>query len=554
MAGRRPPPQNRRPSRADHYHGQRYESRTEQRRDGQRRSPSPRGSETRHGSDTRRRNPSPPPPRRRIKLPARRGMTFSSKTVVGLFFIFVVAYMVIRAYGIFTPNVDITILRLGNIEMQQSVPGVIIREETVFHANRDGRIVFDVQEFDHVREGVLVASIRNIEAVNQNEQDMALLHQEIRGVHEMRHGTTSDPLIERANANLQSRMDRSMHHHMQMNLPEIYSLLDTITQITYNRNRMITSESVEARSDLSRRHEFLEAQREMNSSDIYATHSGIMSPIIDGFEDLFTPRNMNTLNREQVRMRIDHEAIIPGREVMEGDEVFKIVRNTWYVATWMPNEMARGFTVGTERPIYLENAVTGRFERVPMRVEHIDNAHRDTFVIFRSTRNVIEFLNQRSVNIRITDSVQNGFMIPASAIATRRFFRIPLTHVHGAEEFFIMHRREDGIQPVPIDIHERTETCAFILEDNLTFLQEGSLVPVDPADLIHIISDADMRIVRGVYRTTLNFAEFREVNIEGEVLDAGGPIMLDPARNPNIRQFDSIVTDASMVRQGQVVR
>jgi hypothetical protein len=471
-----------------------------------------------------------------------------------MFFIFVVAYMGIRAYGIFTPSVDIMTLRLGNMEMQQSIPGIIIREETVFQTNRDGRIVFAVQEFEHVREGVLVASVRDIDAINRNESEREILQREVRSVHEMRHATVSDPQVERINANLQSRMDRSMHHHMQGNLSEIYALFDTITQITENRNRMIITESVGVRSDLSRQNEMLDAHFLMNSSDIYATHSGIMSPIIDNFEELFTPRNMHTLNREQVRMRIDHEAIIPGREVSAGDSVFKIVRNTWYVASWMPNELTQGFTVGSERVIYLENAVSGRFERVPMRIELINYGHNDTLVIFRSTRNVIEFLNQRSVNIRLTDNVQSGFIIPQSAIATRRFFRVPLTHIHGEEDFFIMHRREDGLQPIAVTIHESSDEYAYISEANFILSVGDTISPVVPTDLHHIISDADVRIVRGVYRTTLNIAEFREINIEGEVLDAGGPIMLDPARNPLIRQFDSIVIDASTVRQGQVVR
>jgi hypothetical protein len=495
--------------------------------------------------------------RKKPRLPARRGMSFSAKFVVALFFAFVIVYMGRSAHNFFSPNVDIMTLRLGNMESSQSVQGIIIRYETVFQAPRDGRIVFDVQESERVRDRVLVASIRDIDAYARNEQDMAQLEQEIANVHDMRHATQTDPLVERVNANLQIRMDRSMHHHMQNNLSEIYSLLETITQITNNRNNMIINESLHARTDLNRRHGNLSELMEMNSSDIYATGSGIMSPIIDGFEnrDGFTPDTMQTLNREQVRMRIDNEAIVPGREVQAGDDVFKIVGNTWYVAAWMPIDMVHGFSVGEERPIYLENAVTGRFERVPMRIHLMNPGHRETFIIFRSTRNVIEFLNQRNVNIRITDNVQSGFMVPTSAIATRRFYRIPLTHIHGIDEnIYLLHRTEFGTQPVQIEIFNTSETHAYILEDNFSLSELDSLVPVDMSGLPHIISDGDIKIVRGVYRTNLNYAEFREVNIEGEILDAGGNVLLDPARNPNIRQFDTIVTDASMVRQGQVVR
>ncbi|MCL1842631.1 MAG: hypothetical protein FWF79_02340 [Defluviitaleaceae bacterium] len=481
-------------------------------------------------------------------------MSFSASLVIALFFGFVVVYMVFRAYGALTPDVDLMTVRLGNIEMQQSVPGIIIRHEEVFTANRDGRIVFAVQEFDMVRGNDLVASIRDFEAVDRSTRDMAVLQQEIINVHEMRIQTPSDPLIDRINNDLQRQMDRSMPHHVQMNLSEIYRLLDTLTRITDNRNQMITDESAHIRGDLSLRNEHLTAQLSMSLSDVYAGRGGIMSPVIDGYENLKTPDNMRVLNREQTRRQIDTEVIVPGREVSAGDEIFKIVGNAWYVAAHMPNAIAHVFTLGEDRNIYLENVTTGRFERVPMRIYYMDYRHSYTLVIFRSTRNVIEFLNQRSVNIRITDSVQSGFVIPTTAITTRRFFRIPLTHIHGSEEYFIMHRREDGIQPVPVHIYERSTFYAYILEETLTLVPGDILTPVYPDDGHHLIIDADIWIERGVFRTTMNFADFRVIHLDAEIPEGAGRVVLDPARNTGIRQFDTIATDASRVRQGQVVR
>lgn len=538
MAVTRRPPQRRRPPLVDFYHERRDERRTS----------SPRSKSTRRTG--------PPPPRRgkKTRLPTRKGVPFSATLVIALFFGFVVVYMALRAYGFFTPSINIMTLRLGNIEVQQSAPGMIVRYEQVFRADKDGRVVFMVSEFDQVRDGVAVASVRDIEAVNQNDQALALLQQEIIGVHEMRHATQSDPMVERVNVNLRNRMDRSMHHHMQMNLFEVYALLERLSQITYNRNRMIIDESLNVRSDLSRQYDRLNAQRGMNLNDIYATHTGIMSPTIDGFEDRFTPANMRDMTREEVRMNVDLEAIIPGREVKAGDEIFKIVGNTWYVASWMPNEMVQGFNIGAERVVFIENTATGRFEPVTMRIHAINYGHLDTFVVFRSTRYVINFLDRRNVNIRLVDNIQSGFMIPLSAIATRRFFRVPLTHIHGVEDYFIMHRTDYGLQPVPVHVYERTETCAYILEDTISLLQGDAIAPVDPNEKHHIIFETDVRIVRGVYRTTLNYADFRVINIEGGTVNGVDHILLDPARNPLIRQFDTIVTDAAMVRQGQVVR
>jgi hypothetical protein len=159
------------------------------------------------------------------------------------------------------------------------------------------------------------------------------------------------------------------------------------------------------------------------------------------------------------------------------------------------------------------------------------------------------------VNIRTTDNIESGLIIPTSAIATRRFYRIPLTHVHGYERYFLMQRRDDGVlQQIPVYLYDRTDEFAYI-RDMLDLHPGDTIAPIDAAShLHHLISENDIRIVRGVYNTNRNYAVFREINIEGEILDGSGSILLDPVRNPTVRQFDNIVTDASMVRQGQIVR
>ena len=587
MPERRRPPQDRRPPR-DEYHGeQRYNERSYSRqeyreeryyderfpesyrhspyapsRENEPRGHTPRRPNPRRGGFHRNapghRSEHPQHPlrsRRTPRPPMKKGtMTVSATIVVMLFFGFVIAYMGLQAYGFFSPNVDTMTLRLTNMENQQSVPGMIIRYEEVFHANRDGRIAFDVQEHDRVRAGMVVASIRDTDAVARTEQEMEQLMREVMSVSEMRHATLSAPRVARANATIRNRMDRSMHHHMQGNLTEVYALLDSLTEITDSRNLTIMEESIHLRHDLNRQHYLLTAQTEMNLRNIYATSTGIMSQVIDGFEARFTPYNMHYLSQYDIQLNVNIEASIPGREVYEGDEVFKIIGdNRWYVAAWMSHEMVAGFAEGQERIIFLENTTVGRFEPMPMRIVHFDYQFHDAYVIFRSTRNVAEFLNQRNVNIRISDNVENGFMVPSSAIATRRFFRIPLTHVHGVENYFIMHRRDGVLHPVVINIHEETASYVYVLEDSVMLFPGDSLSPVDPTNTIHFISDRDVRIEHGVYNTTLGYASFRIVHPDGDIPETGN-ILLCPTRNPSLRQFDSIVIDAAMVREGQVMR
>ena len=521
------------------------------------------GSSRSHGSERMYRTPERRPERgtyRDARTPTKggsSGMSFSASVVAALFFGFVVVYMAWSAYGFFQPSVVTEIVRMSTMESPTSVPGMIIRNEQVIYSPRSGYVIPFVGDFDRVREHDLVFTIRDRDsaALDRSVQNLANVEEQIIELHEMIPHTQADPAIAQINAYLLSAMDRSIHQFSHTNVQDIYTLLDRLNQRTANRNQFKINEAGGARADLRRDREILTQHLEAHVYNMYATRSGIMSPFVDGFESEFTPANMHSLGQERVSFTIDAE-IAPRREVEVGDPVFKIVNNTWYVVSYMPPEMVRDFEVGQERTIYLENASTGRFEPVPMQVRYIEHLPRVRRIIFRSNRNVIEFLNQRSVNIRTTDSIQSGLKIPASAVTQRRFLRIPLTHLHSnIDGYYVLHRTGDeGMRPLFVTIYNRSTGYVYVPFDDSVNLRLGDIiVPVNREGTHHHLIEADIRVIRGVYRTNLGYADFRRVYFDGEIPEVDGPIILDPSRNPNLRQFDPIVTDASTVWQGKVI-
>ncbi|MCL2217664.1 MAG: hypothetical protein FWB91_11690 [Defluviitaleaceae bacterium] len=489
----------------------------------------------------------------RIAVSRSRGkMSFSASVVAALFFGFVLVYMAFRAYGFFQPSVVTEVVRMGNMDMQASIPAMIIRHEQPFYSDRAGHVVPLVGDFERVREGDIVFSIRDIDAVDRNIQNLALVEEQIIGLHEMR----DDPAIAQINSNLLTVMDRNIHVFSQPGLHEVYALLDRLNQATNNRNQIKIGQTSGARADLAHEHALLTQHRDATVYNIYSGRSGIMSPFLDDFVGEFRPDNMRELSREQINMTVDHTTIVPVREVEEGDRVFKIVGNTWYVVSFMPAEMVSGFEVGQERTLYLENMNSGRFEAVPMRIAYIghDHHHRYRRIVFRSNRYVIRFLNQRNVNIRTTYNVQSGLKIPVSAIAQRRFLRIPLTHLNQGGDYYVMHFGDEGLRRVIVNVYNMSATHAYIPFDYASTLRMGDiLVPVDISEGDHeILTEGHISTIRGVFRTNLDFADFRQIHFDGD-MENYSHILLDPTLNPNIRQFDTIVSDAAVVRQGQVI-
>jgi len=485
----------------------------------------------------------------------RKSMPASVALVAALFFIFVAMYMVRAVHNELTPSIAVEIVRMGNREAQRSVTGIIARYEEVIYAPRDGQVVWAVANTDRVRRGTLVAGIADVEATERITRDRRAIEEEMKILNERRHYSEADPAVQRINNTLRNAMNSNMHNFSTLNLAEINTLRDHLDNFTDTRIRMIVAASHGAVGvDISRQHDQLTAQLGMNSTNIYATRSGIMFHIVDMHENVVTPGNVTELSRQDVGVIVDHTTLFPAREVEAGDPVFKIVGNTWYVVAYMPNNMIEGFAEDTDRVIFVQNAITGNYEQMTMRIIHIEQFHLESRVVFRSSRNVMDFLNQRNISIRTTNDISRGLQVSTSAIVTKRFVRIPVTHVFEQGGYYVHIHDDYGLKQVPIDVSERADNYVYVLEETLDLAMGDVLIPASLYGDSFTITESAVRVEHGVFRTNFGYANFTPITLDGELSEIDTYTLLDPARNHNLRQFDPIVIDASTVVQGQIIR
>jgi len=483
----------------------------------------------------------------------RKAMSALVVIIMVLFVLFIVIHIARAIHSSLAPGIAQEVVRMTDMGRPRYAAGMIIRHEEVFYAPRDGRFVPYISDTDRVRGGTVVGRIQDTDAAERITTDVRDVEDEIIRLNALRPYFESDTVVQHINTNLNNIMSSNMRHFSAKNLSEINSLHEQLTQLTDTRVQIITSDGRYAVGDIGRRHEQLLEQQRRNSTNMYATDTGIMFPIVDGHESRVTPQNMRELTRVDISTAVDHTRLFPTRDVEAGDPVFKIVGNTWYVAAFMPNEMVAHFEPGSRQMVYLFNDQTGNYQQTHMQVVHTEPHNRETFIIFRSTRNVIDFLNQRNVSIRTTNYTLRGLQISTSAISTRRFIGIPETHVHGVGSYFILQRTIYGLEPMAIAISSRSDGMVYIQEDMLALSIGDSLAPVSLHLRDYIISDAAIKRLHGVYVTTHGSAQFVEIVLDREPLETETHTLLNPTLNANLRQFDTIATDASTVTQGQIV-
>jgi len=524
---------------------QRQESRTRQAAPRRRPQPQPRVQQRRPVTKKTNRNRTRPP----SKGP------FSAKIVVALFFAFVFIYIGHSIWAFMTPSVNTMIVRMNVIEAPRSIQGVIIRDEQVHYADSAGYVQFRVQDNERVSVDTQVVSIVQDPASAQ----AAIGH--LSGIESLALNTqdrrpatyATDSSVQRINNDLTNIVNGRIHSFTALNLSEIYALRDNVNQRINTRNQISAGSAIASREPLAREYEHHRAVLGASTRNMYAESSGIMSRLVDGYESSLNHTMLNSLTRDDIRIAEDIGTITPRAEVQAGEPVFKIVGNVWHIATYMPNDLVQAFSEGATRTVYLHNVNTGVYEPHNLRVERIDYGIRYSLVVFRNTRHVIDFINQRNISIRTTPGIRRGLSIPDTAVVTMRHYRIPFDVVHGVAERYVVISTETGTRRVPITFDEYTDYHVYIPAESGLAIGD-LLAPRDPGVGSHeLLTNENVRVLNGVYVVELGTVVFRAINLGNNSVDAGY-ILLDPALGQGISEFSNIVTNASTVVAGQVIR
>ncbi|MCL2499326.1 MAG: hypothetical protein FWE90_03200 [Defluviitaleaceae bacterium] len=475
--------------------------------------------------------------------------SFSAYFILGVIILYVIGHLINRGVSHMAPLVATEVVRIGPIDTPQTFTGIIIRDERVYHAPRDGQIVYAVGEGERVRSGTRIASIQDAAEVASINRDMQVLDQNAMRVSTMRHDQT-DPNVVRLNNHIRGQVDNRAHSFTSHNLSDLYALRDGLNQSITHRNQFIISRGFSAAGDYAREQADLLALLGVHSTNMYARSGGIMSPIVDGLESVFTLSGMESLTREQLNFTPDTIPLFPPQYLEANEPAFKIVGNIWYIAVYIPNELIHDYAVGQTRTIFVENPSIGDFIPMNMRITQLKTYTRDSRVVFRSTRYVMDFMHRRNVNIRTTQTVEEGLKIPNTAVASRDYFVIPISYVHGIIDNSVLRYTGEGNVSIPVTVAEWAGAFAHIRSDTPGLFYGDVLL--DGQGGRHTITD--VRTVQGIYRANHGFADFRRIYTDEPITDRGGSTLLCPVRNRgSLREFDSIVIDAGLVTDGQMI-
>lgn len=301
------------------------------------------------------------------------------------------------------------IIEYGSIQVTDHVTAYIVRNETVYFANKSGKLNYYIPEGEQVRKGVKVLDItsgtgddtespyqRILDRISRFNGGESLFSDDIRK-------------IKNQLAKLESERDAAVKDREE----ELAARLEQQI-IRLNQKK----EYIQANDDKAK-DEIIQQNKAENSfgaipENYICRANGIISYYVDGFESEFTPENMALLSRDKVQgMNIDVQNVT--RETtLAGEPLYKIVdHKKWYAVFWVAPENIVKYEKGKKATINLP------LGQVNGTIYDILDDERRWLVILEFNRYYEEFARIRKVDAEVVTSDYSGLIIKNESITSK---------------------------------------------------------------------------------------------------------------------------------------
>ena len=477
-----------------------------------------------------------------------RNIHIISKLFTITIFIIIISYFSLSIFKSLNKEpIDYETIEYGSIDDTTQVKGIIIRDEVVYKATKNGILTFNNGENERVKKGEIIASVKNEEAIKTTEDDIALINEKILQLQEQR-----DELsifyedVKKIDTQIQSVLDKSINNLSTYNISEIYEIKDNINKKLTIRNQMLLSENTGSIQELSAQKASKEIKVNQNTQNIVSNDSGIVSYYTDGLEEVFTFETKDNLTKEQTLMQPESEQEYKVN-ILEGEAVFKIVRdNNFYIASYIKTENISNWTEGETRYIYIND--NGNLKQLEIIIEKIEIGEKESYVLMKSNKNMIDFIDKRNITFELSKP-KEGFKIGLDAIAEEELLKVPTSYI--VDNNVTKKSSTGELITVPIKLSGQDDNGEY------TYVSISPGI-IDIGDyIINPQTNQEQQLneiftKKGIYVVNSGIYTFKNINTEGAVQNDQF-IILEPSKNTNIKLYDRYAPNVSVVNGEEIV-
>lgn len=275
-------------------------------------------------------------------------------------------------------------------------------------------------------------------------------------------------------------------------------------------------------------------------------HSGIIEFYTDGMEGLTVESITNDLFDTS---NYKKSTILSGNVVEANSPIYKVIEDeNWKIAFPLNDKQVEAYSETKNVEVYFPSkgiTTKAAFE--------IINNNGQSFGILSLKQYLIQFADNRYIELHITGETETGLKIPKSSIVEKEFFTVPSDYVtQGGDSsddgFLIETINENGESLAIFTQTEIVEIKDGICYIDMNTIERGSvLIKPNSEEKYKIESTAKLT---GVYNVNNGMTSFRHVNIINE---KNGYYIVESGTTYGLQVYDQIILNSSLVSEKQVI-
>jgi putative membrane fusion protein len=301
------------------------------------------------------------------------------------------------------------IIEYGSLQVTDQVTAYIVRNETVYFANKSGNINYYIQEGEQVRKGTAILDI-----ASGGQKDKESSYQKL--MDRISRFNSGESIFGDDIKKLKTqivKLENERDAAMSAGATEQASRLEQQIERLNQKKNYIQATDDSAKAEIEKQNRT--ANGPMLQSDNYiCSTNGVISYYLDGYESEFTPENMALLSRDKVQAQTFDVQNVTRETTLAKEPLYKIVDNKrWYAVFWVAPENIVKYEKGHKATLNLPlGPVDGT-------IYDIVDDNGQWLVILEFNRYYEEFARVRKVDAEVITSDYSGLIIRNESITTK---------------------------------------------------------------------------------------------------------------------------------------
>ncbi len=403
----------------------------------------------------------------------------------------------------------------GSLASYSDYTALILREETVSYSESAGYINFYVRDGRRVGVGDLVYTIdetgQTLEELSQDTGESSLSSEDLQ--------------------RLKTELLRYTISYDSMNFSDVYDMKNGI------QSSLLEYLNAGALEELSSMQE--DAASAFAWS--YAQNSGVVSQVLDGLEGL----TADQVNADSFDSSAHPQSLVSSGQAMEnGAAVYKTVTSEdWQLVFPITEEDIARFGDASA----LNFTFRGTHLNASGAFSTYTAADGSTYGVIAMDRYMVQFVDDRYVDIQIeTENVQ-GLKIPVSSVVYKSFYTVPRSYLTESGELLVETTDAEGNTAVsavtPVTVSGNEEYCYL----DAARYQAGQAVILQDSNERYTLGATEE--LTGVYNINRGYAVFRRV----EILEESNEYYIVSTSGSSLSVYDHIVLDSSAVSENDII-